>query len=108
MSAVLDHLLTSREDAKNLNETTDFAAPVHQDRLFLIMWKSSRSGGTYSQLRKSVQGKNRFLFTLQMQGVNLDEVIVTEQFKAWIPQRKSKPAGNKRKYERKKAPTWTH
>lgn len=75
-----------------IEEEAVMASPVHQDRLFLVMWQSRRSGGTYSQLRKSVQGKNRFLRGLMLMGVNLSEIQVIEQKKAWVPDKKEKPA----------------
>ena len=89
-------------------QTETLAAPVHQEKIFLIMWQSQKSGGTYSELRKSVQGKNRFLYTLQMMGVNLEDVIVTEQPKAWIPEKKSRQIKQKRQYRRREQTAWAH
>lgn len=66
-------------------------SPLFQEKIFLIMWKSNRSGGTYSQLRKSIEGKDRFLRSLAFLGVNLSEVTVVEQTKVWVPVRQTKP-----------------
>lgn len=65
-------------------------SPIHQDKVFIIMWKSSRSGGTYTELRKSIRGKNRFLIGLEILGVDLSEVYVIEQPKQWVPVKQSK------------------
>lgn len=72
-------------------EELSYGSPLHQDKVFIIMWQSARSGGTYTELRKSVRGKNRFIAGLSRLGVDLSEVHVFEQQKAWIPQRKTKP-----------------
>lgn len=110
MSAILEQLTNETDEQLNrLDEDQDLAAPVHQDRLFLIMWQSSKSGGTYSMLRKSVQGKNNFLRGLSFMGVNLDEVIVVEQTKAWVPEKKKKPAPLRNMNStRRKSHTWKH
>ncbi|TVX85960.1 hypothetical protein [Paenibacillus agilis] len=71
-------------------EDENYGAPVHQDKVFIIMWQSSKSGGTYTELRKSVRGKNRFLQGLSFHGVDLREIQVIEQPKLWIPERKVK------------------
>lgn len=71
-------------------EEVDYAAPVHQDRVFLIMWQSARSGGTYTELRKSVQGKNRFLSALHFMGIDMRSVQVFEQQKVWVPEPKGR------------------
>ncbi len=65
-------------------------SPVHQDKVFIIMWQSSKSGGTYTELRKSIRGKNRFLEGLSFHGVDLNEVEVIETVKKWVPEKKSK------------------
>lgn len=72
-------------------ESFDYGgSPVHYDKVFIIMWQSSKSGGTYTELRKSVRGKNRFLRGLNYYGVNLQEVQVIEVPKTWVPEPKVK------------------
>lgn len=88
-----------REDDEDL---TDYGSPVFQDRVFIIMWQSSRSGGTYTELRKSVRGRNRFLMGLKFLGVDLREVKVFEQTKSWIPERKSESKQKDNKVKEKK------
>lgn len=71
-------------------EELNYGAPVHQNNVFIIMWQSSKSGGTYTELRKSVKGKNRFLQGLRFYGVDLREVNVIEVEKTWVPEKKTK------------------
>lgn len=78
-------------------EDLDCGAPVHQNKVFIIMWQSSKSGGTYTELRKSVRGKNRFLQGLSFHGVDLREVVVIEQEKTWVPEKKTKEKNEGRK-----------
>lgn len=84
--------------AEQTEEDENYGAPVHQDKVFIIMWQSSKSGGTYTELRKSVRGKNRFLQGLSFLGVNLREVHVFEQVKTWVPQPKTKEKGKGSKW----------
>lgn len=76
-------------------EQESYGSPVHQDKVFIIMWCSSKSGGTYTELRKSVRGKNRFLSGLHSLGVDLREVQVFEQTKTWVPTPKTKHKGKR-------------
>ncbi len=85
-SDIMDILAKEKEE-----EETSYGSPLHQEKVYIIMWQSSKSGGTYTELRKSIRGKNRFLLGLRMMGVDLDEVQVFEQDKKWIPPRKTKP-----------------
>lgn len=68
---------------------TGYGSPLHHNTVFIIMWQSEKSGGTYTELRKSVRGKEKFLRGLHNFGVNLEEVHVIEQKKAWVPDKKS-------------------
>lgn len=78
--------------AQEVEQDVSFGAPVHQDRVFIIMWESSKSGGTYTELRKSIRGKDKFLRGLHFFGVDLNEVRVIDVPKAWVPEpKKSKP-----------------
>lgn len=72
-----------------------------QDSVFVIMWQSSRSGGTYTELRKTEAGKDRLLRTLEFMGVDLKSVIVTEQEKVWKPDLKKNGKRVKARYEEK-------
>lgn len=76
--------------AEETEEDENYGSPVHQDKVFIIMWQSSKSGGTYTELRKSLRGKNRFLKGLSFHGVDLREIQVIEQPKIWVPERKTK------------------
>jgi hypothetical protein len=70
------------------NDVDQLPAPVHQDRVFVIMYPSNRSGGTYTELRKSIQGKNRFMSGLRFMGYDMSKVHVFEQNKIWVPEPK--------------------
>lgn len=75
----------------NQNEDDiSYGSPVHQSEVFIIMWQSRKSGGTYTELRKSIRGKNKFLKGLHHFGVDLNEVKVIPQPKSWIPENKSR------------------
>ncbi|WAB24993.1 hypothetical protein M3_0042 [Lysinibacillus phage vB_LfM_LysYB1] len=71
----------------------------NQSSVFIIMWQSDKSGGTYTELRKTVEGKDRLLDTLKFIGVDLEKVVVTEQPRIWMPDvkkdRKSKKQAQK-------------
>lgn len=57
----------------------------NQSSVFVIMWQSDKSGGTYTELRKTVEGKDKLLNTLEFIGVDLEKVVVTEQPRIWMP-----------------------
>jgi len=57
----------------------------NQETVYLVMWRSRRSGATLSELRKSEAGLNRLLQTLEYLGYDRDEIIVVEKEKAWKP-----------------------
>lgn len=82
-------LLEDKED-----EVIGHGAPVHQDKVFLIMWQSSKSGGTYTALRKSIRGRNRFLSGMRRIGMDMSNVQVFEQTKTWVPTPKAKKGIN--------------
>jgi hypothetical protein len=67
-----------------------YGSPVFQDKVYIIMYQSSKSGGTYTELRKSERGKNRLLANLHFLGVDLHDVHVFEQVKTWVPEPKTK------------------
>jgi hypothetical protein len=66
-------------------------APAFQSDIFLIMWRSTRLGGTYSTVRKSRESMERFLHALDMMGFDMQNVQVSQQTKPWVPVRKTKP-----------------
>lgn len=75
-------------------------APKFQDTVFVIMWWSKKSGGTYSDIRKSEAGKDRFLRTLEYYGYDMSLVQVFEQTKPWVPEPKArKPLSRKKDLE---------
>lgn len=72
-------------------------SPLYQDDIFIIMWPSNRSGGTYSEIRKSEQGKDRFLQSLEFMGQNMSKVKVIKQAKPWVPIKGDKTKSKKGK-----------
>jgi hypothetical protein len=64
-----------------------------QDTIYIVMYQSKRSGGTYTELRKTEAGLNRLVETLVFMGYNREDIIITEQQKRWMPEFKN----NKRK-----------
>lgn len=75
-------------------------APVFQSDVYLIMWRSDRSGGTYSIVRKSRESMERFIHALDIMGFDMSNVQVSQQSKPWVPQRKSKPKPKPKHQER--------
>jgi hypothetical protein len=55
----------------------------NETTVYLIMWKSKRSGATLSSLKKSTEGKNSFVRTLLFMGVDPETIIVQEQEKPY-------------------------
>lgn len=55
------------------------------ESVFIIMFQSRVSGGTYTELRKTEAGKDRLVRTLVFMGYDEKDIIVTEQKKAWKP-----------------------
>lgn len=65
-------------------------APLFQDEVYTIMWRSERSGGTYSIIRKSKEGMLRYVYALETVGWPKDQIKVFSQNKPWVPVRKTK------------------
>jgi hypothetical protein len=61
-----------------------------QSVVYLVLWKSSKSGGTYSEIRRTPQGLNRLLRTLDFMGVDPETIHVIEQQKPYMPPVKDK------------------
>lgn len=57
----------------------------NQETVYLIMWRSRKSGATLSELRKTDYGKDRLIQTLVFLGYEKDDIIVIEKNKAWKP-----------------------
>lgn len=57
----------------------------NEENVYLVMWRSRKSGATLSELRKTDHGKERLLRTLEYLGYDRDDVIVIEKGKAWKP-----------------------
>lgn len=53
--------------------------------LYLVMWRSRKSGATLSDLRKTEEGKDRLVNTLKFLGYSDDEIIVRKQRREWKP-----------------------
>lgn len=65
-------------------------APLFQQDVYVIMWRSDRSNGTYSIIRKSREGMLRYVYALEMIGWSKDQIKVINQHKPWVPERKTK------------------
>lgn len=67
----------------------DKVAPLFQEDVYVIMWRSERSGGTYSIIRKSREGMMRYIHALELVGWPKDQIKVFNQHKPWVPVRKT-------------------
>lgn len=67
-------------------------APLFQEDVYIIMWQSPKRGGTYTEVRRSEEGMNRLVRSLEYVGY---QPIVTRQKKPWIPERKTKQKSRK-------------
>lgn len=68
----------------------------NQDTIYLIMWRSRKSGATLSELRKTDFGRDRLVETLvNFLGYDRDEIIVIEKDKAWKPEKVGAKNGKK-------------
>lgn len=65
-----------------------------QDTAYIIMWRSSKSGGTYTELRRTDWGRDRLLKTLVYQGIPRENIHVEKQRKPFIPERINRKATN--------------
>jgi hypothetical protein len=63
------------------------------------MWQSRKSGATYSDIRKTDSGLNRLLDTLKWLGYKKEEIVISEQNKVWLPDKKVD--GKRKKRQRK-------
>lgn len=68
---------------------SDRVSPLFQDEVYLIMWRSEKSGGTYSIIRKSEEGMRRYVYALELIGWPKEQIKVFPQNKPWVPLKKS-------------------
>jgi hypothetical protein len=61
-----------------------------QDTAYIIMWKSEKSGGTYTELRRTDWGRDRLLSTLRYLGVKEKNIVVFTKQKVFVPDRVKK------------------
>lgn len=64
-------------------------SPLFQEEVYVIMWRSEKSGGTYSIIRKSEEGMRRYVYALELVGWPKDDIKVFKQHKPWIPVKKT-------------------
>lgn len=55
----------------------------NQEEIYVVMWKSKRSGATLSDIRKTDNGFSRLINTLHFLGYRDEEIVVTKQEKIW-------------------------
>lgn len=67
----------------------DRVSPLFQGDVYIIMWRSEKSGGTYSIIRKSEEGMRRYVYALELIGYAKEEIKVFQQHKPWVPVKKS-------------------
>lgn len=70
----------------------------NSETTFLIMYQSRKSGGTFSELRKTEYGRDKFLRTLYFFGYEPEDITVIENKKPWKPTR----IGNQKKKNKPK------
>lgn len=64
-------------------------APAYQPKIYLVMRVSPKLGGTYSEIRRSIQGVKRLLSDWEFMGIDMKNVRVYPIQKEWIPVKKS-------------------
>jgi hypothetical protein len=69
-----------------------------QNKVYIVMYQSRRSGGTYTELRRTEAGLNRLIDTLLFMGYSREDISVSEQRKLWMPEFK----GTKKKSNRRR------
>lgn len=65
-------------------------SPAFQPRVYVVMRLSPKMGGTYSEIRKSLQGVKRLLDEWDFLGIDMKNVRVCPIEKEWVPIRKTK------------------
>lgn len=61
-----------------------------QDCVYVIMYPSRKTGGTYSIIRRLPQGLENVKKTLLALGYKEEELVITEMPKPWMPPKKNK------------------
>lgn len=57
----------------------------NQEVVYIVMYQSRKSGGTYTEVRRTPRGLARLLETLRILGYKKEEISITEQQKKWMP-----------------------
>lgn len=73
-----------------------------EDTIYLVMWRSQRSGATLSILRKSTEGKDNWVAGLKFMGIKEEDIEIIPQGKAWMPDQSAKKPEHKRNNTSKK------
>lgn len=63
----------------------------NQTMVYLVMWKSKRAENyTLSRLMKTEDGKDKLVEALIHFGYDPEEIVVVEQDRIWVPEKKVK------------------
>jgi hypothetical protein len=68
-----------------------------QNTVYIVMYQSKRSGGTYTELRRTEAGLNLLIDTLLHMGYKKSDIEVTEKQKLWMPELKGDKKKNRRR-----------
>lgn len=70
----------------------------NENTIYLVMWKSPKTGTTLSDIKKSEHGKNNLVRTLLFIGIPEENIHVYEQEKVYkyVPKTDGKKKGGKR------------
>jgi hypothetical protein len=69
----------------------------NQDHVYIVMYPSRKSGGTYTEVRRTQRGLARLLRTLRSLGYVDSEIEVTDKRKTWMPETTNQEPVIKRK-----------
>jgi hypothetical protein len=67
----------------------------NQDHVYIVMYPSRKSGGTYTEVRRTPRGLARLLRTLRSLGYVDSEIEITDKRKTWMPEVGSKKSTSK-------------
>lgn len=85
-------------DIPTFTPDSEKVSPLFQEEVYVIMWRSDKSGGTYSIIRKSREGMLRYVYALELIGWKKEDIKVMMQNKPWVPLKKSEEPKNKRQF----------
>jgi hypothetical protein len=57
-----------------------------QDHVYIVMYPSRKSGGTYTEVRRTPRGLARLMRTLRSLGYMDSEIEITDKQKTWMPE----------------------